>query len=423
MASQILMINLSSAASARELDDLIATGDGFEWTQRLAGLEGLYVDRETIVAFFAGQRDDEDADDTPTRLSGPADSWMFLRLALARATNIRIDEGSVYLTLSDVAEEDQAALRHDALDVIWSLIGGYEMVENLGEIDLRATLESAARSGAAVFPGLPPSASDEPRHMKPPAGNVRKDLPSRYLFSRRDFPELRTLSPSELAYQVFFQMWQNKQAPYSQIEEGDVVYLGDTETRRIYWEVRVAALLHDGYASTADALDALWRSYGLAEDDLNDYHLSRPPEGFVLAWAPIVMQRLDISLPSGQNFGRNGYRSLTDEDLDAIALPPLATGSPLAEPPDTYDPQNWRVRPHSAVSRYIPLHVRQAVTERDRGTCVGGCGATTGLHFDHIVPYSRGGQPTVENVRLLCAVSNLSKGSRGPDAPLVCSPR
>ena len=159
------------------------------------------------------------------------------------------------------------------VDVSRGSLRGFVIGGEPGSGKSRLIAEAAGqliRSGAAVFPGLPPSASDEPRHMKPPAGNVRKDLPSRYLFSRRDFPELRTLSPSELAYQVFFQMWQNKQAPYSQIEEGDVVYLGDTETRRIYWEVRVAALLHDGYASTADALDALWRSYGLAEDDLNE---------------------------------------------------------------------------------------------------------------------------------------------------------
>jgi 5-methylcytosine-specific restriction endonuclease McrA len=38
------------------------------------------------------------------------------------------------------------------------------------------------------------------------------------------------------------------------------------------------------------------------------------------------------------------------------------------------------------------------------------CGATDELHFDHIVPYSKGGSSFVaDNVQLLCARHNLEK--------------
>jgi 5-methylcytosine-specific restriction endonuclease McrA len=38
------------------------------------------------------------------------------------------------------------------------------------------------------------------------------------------------------------------------------------------------------------------------------------------------------------------------------------------------------------------------------------CGATDELHFDHIVPYSKGGSSLVaDNVQLLCARHNLEK--------------
>jgi 5-methylcytosine-specific restriction endonuclease McrA len=38
------------------------------------------------------------------------------------------------------------------------------------------------------------------------------------------------------------------------------------------------------------------------------------------------------------------------------------------------------------------------------------CGATTGLHFDHDIPYSKGGASiTADNVQLLCAQHNLEK--------------
>jgi hypothetical protein len=62
--------------------------------------------------------------------------------------------------------------------------------------------------------------------------------------------------------------------------------------------------------------------------------------------------------------------------------------------------------------RLIPTPVKVEVWNRDRGMCVI-CGATTELHFDHVLPYSRGGTSlTAHNVQLLCARHNLSKGAK-----------
>jgi hypothetical protein len=62
--------------------------------------------------------------------------------------------------------------------------------------------------------------------------------------------------------------------------------------------------------------------------------------------------------------------------------------------------------------RNIPKTIKIAVWERDRGKCVM-CGRTDKLHFDHIVPVSRGGaSSTADNIQLLCARHNLSKGAR-----------
>jgi hypothetical protein len=63
-------------------------------------------------------------------------------------------------------------------------------------------------------------------------------------------------------------------------------------------------------------------------------------------------------------------------------------------------------------SRLIPSWVKQAVYKRDKGQCVL-CGAQDQLHFDHELPFSRGGASVLpENVRILCARHNLSKGAR-----------
>lgn len=67
-------------------------------------------------------------------------------------------------------------------------------------------------------------------------------------------------------------------------------------------------------------------------------------------------------------------------------------------------------------SRNIPPEVRELVLERDEGRCramVGKrrCKATTDLHFDHVIPFIRGGSNLAPNIRILCAQHNLQKGS------------
>ena len=60
-------------------------------------------------------------------------------------------------------------------------------------------------------------------------------------------------------------------------------------------------------------------------------------------------------------------------------------------------------------NRMIPPKVKLAVWKRDKGKCVI-CGSSENLHFDHIIPFSRGGSSLVaENIQLLCARHNIAK--------------
>ncbi len=62
--------------------------------------------------------------------------------------------------------------------------------------------------------------------------------------------------------------------------------------------------------------------------------------------------------------------------------------------------------------RVIPSWVKHVVYKRDKGRCVI-CGSSDQLHFDHELPFSRGGTGlTPENIRVLCARHNLEKGAR-----------
>ncbi|HET8991832.1 MAG TPA: HNH endonuclease [Candidatus Saccharimonadales bacterium] len=80
-------------------------------------------------------------------------------------------------------------------------------------------------------------------------------------------------------------------------------------------------------------------------------------------------------------------------------------------------PEDLHLKDHEVeeeleLSRRIPTAIKQIVWERDQGKCVE-CGSRQNLHFDHILPYSKGGTSTnAENIQLLCQKHNLSKSNR-----------
>ena len=64
---------------------------------------------------------------------------------------------------------------------------------------------------------------------------------------------------------------------------------------------------------------------------------------------------------------------------------------------------------HSKARRVIPTMVKLEVWKRDGGKCTK-CGAIEDLHFDHIIPWSKGGSSsTADNIQLLCGKHNLEK--------------
>jgi len=68
-------------------------------------------------------------------------------------------------------------------------------------------------------------------------------------------------------------------------------------------------------------------------------------------------------------------------------------------------------------SRTVSLSVRLAVLNRDNFRCVF-CGKSpatdrdTILHIDHIVPFSKGGKSTLDNLQTLCEKCNLGKSDK-----------
>ncbi|MEZ5538276.1 MAG: HNH endonuclease signature motif containing protein [Thiolinea sp.] len=63
--------------------------------------------------------------------------------------------------------------------------------------------------------------------------------------------------------------------------------------------------------------------------------------------------------------------------------------------------------------RYLPRHIMLKVVRRDNQVCQV-CHKhvpDNEIEFDHIIPYSKGGPTTVENIRLLCRTCNRKKSN------------
>jgi 5-methylcytosine-specific restriction endonuclease McrA len=73
---------------------------------------------------------------------------------------------------------------------------------------------------------------------------------------------------------------------------------------------------------------------------------------------------------------------------------------------------------HVEYNRYIPQAVQDEVFTRDGGRCTyvspngTRCNSNWNLHIDHIRPYAKGGDHSVENLRLLCAKHNNLEAER-----------
>jgi len=121
---------------------------------------------------------------------------------------------------------------------------------------------------------------------------------------------------------------------------------------------------------------------------------------FFLAWIVAVLSKAAGAF--GRWFGRK-------TKLYDPSLPPV--------PPSTFERHRAqqlaeRAREEETRSRHIPQHIKEAVWWRDNGKC-GYCGRQGyGMQIDHVVPFSRGGDHSMNNLQLLCRQCNQRKSNK-----------
>lgn len=104
------------------------------------------------------------------------------------------------------------------------------------------------------------------------------------------------------------------------------------------------------------------------------------------------------------------HQSPHDQPLETRGLPRASTNglAPIRKDALT---RYWKGRPPRQVWRLL----RQAVFDRDGGVCVY-CGRRTGIMTcDHVLPVSRGGSSTLDNLVTACLACNTSKSTKTPE--------
>lgn len=127
-----------------------------------------------------------------------------------------------------------------------------------------------------------------------------------------------------------------------------------------------------------------------------------PTSGTEVAWSKVTsvsIERNSVIVAATTAAGGGVYTAHDPEYVAAVLEGTLRVSKRLVLVPGMRD------------TRSIPQHVRNAVWQRDGARCTQ-CGASEYLEFDHVIPFSRGGATSVNNLQILCRACNQAKGAR-----------
>ncbi|MCA9199176.1 MAG: HNH endonuclease [Planctomycetales bacterium] len=77
----------------------------------------------------------------------------------------------------------------------------------------------------------------------------------------------------------------------------------------------------------------------------------------------------------------------------------------------TFETHAPKMSYETKVREHISAELRRRIWVRDGGICVE-CSSPNNLQFDHVIPVSKGGATSEDNLQLLCQTCNLRKSNR-----------
>jgi len=83
----------------------------------------------------------------------------------------------------------------------------------------------------------------------------------------------------------------------------------------------------------------------------------------------------------------------------------------LGEDWNTHQPNTLPVTNEVRERRRVTPEIRRRILERDNYACQS-CDSEDVLEIDHVIPISRGGSSDDDNLQVLCAFCNRSKGAK-----------
>ena len=116
----------------------------------------------------------------------------------------------------------------------------------------------------------------------------------------------------------------------------------------------------------------------------------------------------ELNLKKSLGIGRSVIEAVVDNKLteaDLLSFLDRTSSDTIKKIIAEHDPEKYGKR------LPVPAELKRLIMERDGHTCKC-CSATEELQYDHIVPWSKGGKTSAENLQLLCQTCNLLKGNK-----------
>lgn len=149
---------------------------------------------------------------------------------------------------------------------------------------------------------------------------------------------------ADMAPEVEWNLWQRRQQPFADLEEGSRLYLvvPDGADSIIRLESEVAHVLKYQYTSKDDAWKALRADFPILDDFpftkkqfLNGYAGDAPDQGWLLAWSQVLIRKIGVVRPRELKFRPNGWLHIDDDQVRQYGL---NRGRRLEPPPDPTRP-------------------------------------------------------------------------------------